>query len=632
MVAGFAAWSILGIVEMGLERRIAAGPPACAIGAVAPWEPAVVILGYGIAGALLSWAAGRLLAFARPGELSAEQGEKVAVLVLTSVVATLAATQPWVGWRSRLGLACLAGGLALFNVVSLARPGWRPLHALPNPWLVSLLVVGLPWCLRQQFHGVSHGGRASGVAAFTAAALGLLVALWFAQRRLPLLRPVCRPRSAAAAGGVALSGALVLSGGLWWSPTPRGPAATPNVVLVVLDTARADRLSVYGHERPTTPYLEKLARQATLFERALATSDTSLPSHAALFTGRYPTALGFSASGRLEPLHDSHETLAETLSASGYRSIGVTANGGFLSRDFNLHQGFGQYVVVGPSCCGATPRSRLKSGRPFQPIPPFAPGEDVAAMALELLAPRREPFFLFVNLMDAHEPYRLDLVADTNPLAQRYESGLAAADRAVATLVAWLEARGLLQRTLLVVTSDHGQYLGEDGVVGHHGRGLHQAVLHVPLIVKFPGQSAPERRREPASSLDIVPTVLEALGLERPMLHGRSLRSISDAERSLMAEGYVKRRRGGADALYRALFQGPWKYVVGPDGKDRLHRLDQDPLEKADLTESEGARKDAMSRDLRRLVTELQAQQPAAKPGALDDAARERLRALGYVE
>src|SRR5262245_9183208 len=314
--------------------------------------------------------------------------------------------------------------------------------------------------------------------------------------------------------------------------TACAPQPPRNAVLIVLDTLRADRLFAYGNPRPTSPELDGLAREGALFETVVSNAPWTLPAMVGLMTGEYPTARTYDAGLR--------RSLALELEAAGFVTAAFT-EGAFVSRRYGFELGFQEF-------------------REHEGSVPFlldAPREDAQAergiqktfrWAKEWLAQtsRERRFFLLVHTYEPHVPYRRRTFADGLPRgrlgptfeaasaveikrAERipdetelayiralYDGGVAACDRAVGELLAELERLGIAQQTLVVVTADHGEDLGDRIPLrpGNHGHALYDEQLRVPLILRDPTRSFPVRRVSAQVRLvDVMPTVLDLLGL-----------------------------------------------------------------------------------------------------------------------
>ncbi|MBK6420855.1 MAG: sulfatase [Gemmatimonadetes bacterium] len=327
------------------------------------------------------------------------------------------------------------------------------------------------------------------------------------------------------AGAVTALLALGVSGGYWLrerralAALPAARPGAPNVLLLVLDTARRLNVSAYGYTRPTTPGLAALAARGARFDNAISTAPWTLPGHAGIFTGRWAHEL--SASWTI-PLDDSTPTLAEALSARGYRTAGVVANVSYAGRSVGLGRGFAHFEDVPVSLTqmarSAAWTSWLTSRRWVKPLlAPYYKGyhrktaAEVNAALLAWLdrAPGR-PYFAFLNYFDAHDPYLPAAPFDTafgtppyppprpsrhggdhpddRPREERaYDQALATLDREISRLLDSLAARGELERTLVIVTGDHGEEFGEHGLYGH-GHTLNQQALNVGAILALPEQ------------------------------------------------------------------------------------------------------------------------------------------------
>jgi arylsulfatase A-like enzyme len=419
------------------------------------------------------------------------------------------------------------------------------------------------------------------------------------------------------------------------------PAPRPNLVLVTLDTTRADRLGAYGYGRPTSPHLDALAAEAILFENAYSTSSWTLPAHASLFTGLYPASHGVRhdpagplllASAidapdgiRARPLAPGQGTLAEWLRGAGYRTAGFVA-GPWLLRVFGLGRGFEVWDDAGITDA---------AGRRAREV------TEAALAWLEREA--REPFLLFLNYFDPHAPYLpppewagsflpRGLRPDPRSAAQApalYDAEILYMDHELGRVLRRLRERGIFERTLVVVTSDHGELLGERGEWGHE-RFLWEPLVRVPLLVKPAGPARPGRRETARASLVDVPSlVLAAAGVAAPP--GLQGAWPVPSRRALLAE--VNPLSAESDTGdWRGLLEGPFKYLESSLGDRLLFDLARDPEERHDLSAGDP---EALRRAAERLAAAFAALPPApppAAPVALDPEAAEALRRLGYLE
>lgn len=426
------------------------------------------------------------------------------------------------------------------------------------------------------------------------------------------------------------------------------PAGTPDVVLVSLDTTRADRLSTYGHERDTSPNLTALATDALRFTQARSPSAWTLPGHASMFTGLYPSRHGArlagawlegqSVDGRRRvayPLRADVVTLAEALRDRGYRTGAFVANFSYLYRDFGLAQGFGIYDDAPGLLLRVRPHAVTFAQR-FAPgfcLKPFRSAPEINAAALAWLdrAPAGRPVFLFVNYMEPHQPWLApppfdrwsrDL-PDARRLARRnlythavhdisaaeeafitanYDGQIAAMDAALGDLLAALRARGRFEDALIVVTADHGELLGEHGQMGHIGRMLYEGLLRIPLVVKFPGTGRERGTTDaPVQLVDVLPTVLAAAGA--PLPPGVQGERLGEVTHAIVAEEeinpFLVSHYGDVyNRAVRVVYDGSYKLITTSRSEQRLFDLAHDPTESIDLSTREPARVSALRAQL----------------------------------
>ncbi len=404
-----------------------------------------------------------------------------------------------------------------------------------------------------------------------------------------------------------------------------GHAAPPppvNVVVITLDTLRADRVGAYGYKAAATPNLDRLAAEGVRFERAYTPVPITLPSHAVLFTGTYPMYNGmhdFSGNN----LNPQQPTLATILKQKGY-ATGAVLGSAVLDRRFGLNQGFDFYYDhFDFSRLHETNLDAMER-----------PGNVVTDEALKWLKEHsQKKFFLWMHLYDPHHPYTPPPPYSERHKAQPYDGEIAFTDAQVGRVVRFLKAQGLYQRTLIVVVGDHGEGLGEHGEKTH-GFFIYNSTLHVPLIVKFPaGRNArPAMVSEEVSTVDLLPTVLDALGLEPPAeIQGQSLLPRlkgKGAAGELYSESFLPRLHFNWSEL-RGLQAGKYRFIDGP--KPELYDLESDPGELKNLY----AEKRAVAAELQgRLASLIQKHTPEkelAQKTGLDPQLAERLKSLGYT-
>ncbi len=391
---------------------------------------------------------------------------------------------------------------------------------------------------------------------------------------------------------------------------PQGSPPRPHVLLVTLDTLRADRLGAYGNRDGLTPALDALAAAGTVFDEALASAPLTLPSHATILTGLEPPRHGVHDNGTYVVPADL-PTLATRLEAEGYET-GAFVGAYVLDRRFGLARGFQGYDDrIERAELG---RSELESERR---------GEAVVAAAASWLAARSSRFFAWVHLYDAHAPYDAPAAYREAHAGQPYDAEVAYADACVGRLLE--AARAAAQRIggglLIGALADHGESLGEHGELTH-GFFVYQSTLRIPFVLSGPGVPKGERRQGPARTADLMPTLLGRLGL-RPTqpLDGVDLFekqvSVSYAESAYPASF-------GWSPL-RSIRQGTLKLIDAP--RPELYALESDPGEVSDLSVTH-------TEDVARLRGALQAfrrDEREAARAAVDGESAERLRALGYV-
>jgi arylsulfatase A-like enzyme len=365
--------------------------------------------------------------------------------------------------------------------------------------------------------------------------------------------------------------------------------------------------------------VDRLAREGILFEQAFSTSSWTRPAMASLLTGLRPARHGVES--RRASLGDAVTTLPEWLADAGYDSALVTANpqiGSF----FGFARGFGAtYELYG-----------RRSAGPIRGTELIAPGDEVARQSLAWLEAARRPFALVVHVVDPHAPYSPPARFEPGPGAtprERYQGEVRAADAAFGQLVSRLERNGELERTLIVFTADHGEEFGEYGRTGH-GASLVDEGIRIPLVLRLPGPAPrePARIARPVQLVDVVPTLLEAAGVDPPpALDGTSLLAPVRRERPVLASLVTPRGH------VRAARAFPWKLVLGPQPGDHalfdLRRGERVPVDVA-LTQGAASAEAALARALG--ANERAAPTGSSLPGPPPPDLRAALEALGYAE
>lgn len=397
----------------------------------------------------------------------------------------------------------------------------------------------------------------------------------------------------------------------------------PNVLLISVDTLRADRLGCYGAAAVETPAIDAMARSGVRFENAFSPVPLTLPAHWTLHTGTQPWVHGVVDNGMVLARPPA-STLAERFSAAGYDTAAFVA-AFVLHRSFGLDRGF-DYYDDGPAADAALD----------QVMHATAPADERVGQALRWLQSREKkaaepsrPFFLWLHLFDPHSPYAPPSEFRARYRDRYYEGEVAFVDTQIARLMAGLERSGEAAETLVVLTSDHGESLGEHGEQTH-GVLLYEATLRVPLIFRLPGgRRAGELRNDAATLADVAPSVLELAGLPpEPVADGRDLFASSRENRRLGAISEAPRRRLGWAPLF-ALREGPFKYIGGP--RPELYDLAADPGERRNVLDEQRRRGADLARGVGEIEAEMRSRLAAGgadEPGAETRAA---LAALGYV-
>jgi arylsulfatase A-like enzyme len=563
--------------------------------------------------------------------------------------------------RSRVGTAYVlaeVGALALLVGLGGAaavrwlegRWGWRRLLAGAVAALAALFLLGNGaigvWLIPAERLWLTAGALA-GAAVLLAGGLYVLLA--------PAPVPYRPSRRRALGAGLAAAGGALLAvrprRAMPPIPStrrrPRG-AQRPNVLWIVMDTARADALSCYGNARPTTPHLDALAEQGALFERAISPAPWTLPAHAAMFTGLATSRIETTAEH--EWLDDRFTPIAEVLARGGYRTLGYS-NNPHISKLHNLHRGFHRLRVHN---FGRSWRREMLAHRfaPQARLADYGARETTRAAQSWITdcCAQEQPFFLFLNYMEPHRKYGVtpqvprwlpdgvspaqalslsqdvwghyagvrDLTEHAEVLRALYDSDVRYLDAWIGRLIGHLRRLEILDQTLVIVTSDHGEHFGEHGHISHVFS-LYRELLHVPLIVRYP-EAWPRGSRisRLVQTLDIGPTVLELAGLDAPRgpsgsapsllqtpATGRTRFAVAESDMPLHVIHHVCQANHRFDAAplmrrLKSIESTTYKYIWASDGRDELYRIADDPQEAQNLA----AR---MPDQVRRLRAELEA-------------------------
>ena len=404
----------------------------------------------------------------------------------------------------------------------------------------------------------------------------------------------------------------------------------PNILIISIDTTRADHIGVYGKGEGVTPHIDALADHGVLFEQARSVAPITLPAHTSMLTGTYPMYHGIRDNGLFVLADDGNTTLAEILSEQGY-ATGAAVGAFPMTRQFGLAQGFDYYndAVSQPTLQNSTGRGR---GIFFDE----RPAEAVNAAILPWIADNRDqPFFAFVHYFDPHHPHVAPPVYREAFPGDGYLAEIAYADAAIGQLLDQLDSWGELANTIVVVTADHGEGLGSHAETTHSLLN-YDTTLHVPLIVSWPSNLEQKRVSRLVGSVDIVPTVLDLALVDIPEpVQGQSLvplmtQSSPDwlASPEYYAETLSPRVSHGWGEL-RTLFWQDYKYIHGP--RSELYAWTKDKEELTNLMEQDNAVADRMRNRLETFI-QSHAANRTSQVSAASDTVIQKLQALGYVQ
>lgn len=425
----------------------------------------------------------------------------------------------------------------------------------------------------------------------------------------------------------------------------RGSGAPADVVLITLDTMRADYLGAYGHEGGLTPHLDALAREGVLYTRAWSTSPWTLPAHASMFTGKYPTRHGADYASqrgvgarlnevipwvdsrfRANRLADDEVVMAEWLAAAGY-ATGAFVGGPWMAPAFGLLQGYQSHDAEMPGLAGRT-------------------GDEITDRAIEWLrtVPRDRPLHLLVNYFDPHAPYtpppafspkpKVDNSGKMRdpPLRDRYAGEIRYMDHQIGRLFDALREVGRYEGALIIAVSDHGELFGEHALM-LHGYWLYEELVRVALIVRLPHERrAGDVVDATVSIVDLLPIVADEVGFRLP--EGLDAMAIGEREvafaefRRNPAVDEVRGRRVDRDA--DVAIRWPWKLIANSDGTSELYRIDTDPGETQPV--ADGSIEDSMRATLASVRSTLVAPEPMPAGPVVPTDVSDRLRDLGYLE
>jgi len=414
--------------------------------------------------------------------------------------------------------------------------------------------------------------------------------------------------------GVAVSLLLSLAACDRKSASPPPGTSRPDVILITIDTLRADRISPYGYRKPT-PAFDAFAHDSALFEQASSQVPLTLPSHASILTGLYPFAHGVRENSGFVLSRD-HRTLAQVLKENGYSTAAFI--GAFvLDGRFGLSRGFDSYYDNFPTGTLDDVKLLIQERR----------AGEVLEKAREWMAqPSAGPRFAWIHLYDPHAPY--DPPAPFDRDDDLYDGEVRYVDASLGDFFQYLRGRALYEGALIIVTSDHGEGLGEHGEETH-GMFLYESTLRVPLLIKYPrNEHAGVRVAAPALLIDIFPTVLSVLDIQdRAATQGKVLQLQAAGARRNLAETMLPYLGYGWSPL-RAYVEGSFKYIEAP--RAELYDLDADAGETRDLASSNQATAGRLRQRLNETAGPRSGPAPVS-PQKVDARTSERLRSLGYL-
>jgi choline-sulfatase len=416
---------------------------------------------------------------------------------------------------------------------------------------------------------------------------------------------------------VALVAACLGVAALSWWRLGR-PDKRPNLLLVTIDTLRADHVGVYGATQAQTPVLDGLAARGARFARAMAAAPLTGPSHATILTGLYPPQHGVR-DNIVFTLDARHKTLATRLKAQGYRT-GAFVGAYPVAAAFGFRQGFDVFTENFKE----NPQPGAGAERPANEVVDDALGW--------LSRPGPGPFFAWMHLYDPHAPYAPPEPYRTAFAGRLYDGEIAFTDAQLGRVLAWLKSSGKEANTVVAVVADHGESLGEHGEQTHAVL-IYEATLHVPLLLAGPAIPSGTTVEARVSTIDLAPTLLRLLGIDvSAELSGRDLRPALRGERLPPEPLYAESLFGRLNcrwASLRAWVEGDFKLIDG--ARPELFDLARDPSEATDLAAEETARVERMRESLRRAVAKLAPGGDRARTATITPEQEAMIKSLGYV-
>ena len=431
------------------------------------------------------------------------------------------------------------------------------------------------------------------------------------------------------------------AGAAYWF-WPKKVAARPNIILLSIDTLRADRVGAYGYNRPTTPFIDSLAKESVVFRNTVTAAPWTLPSHVTMFTGLYPTSHGVVQAH--DKISKDLPLLAEILKRAGYKTAAFTG-GGYVSAGYGFSRGFSTFVQN---------RHLASDGFDFG---------NTVERAEELLKSRgddKRPYFIFLHTYDVHCPYavpekyqqlfkssadyidpghcgedyynKLSLTESQGKyLADQYDGSIRAVDDTLSGFVKFLETQPDYDNTILIITSDHGEEFLEHGLVGHQ-HSLYRALLMVPLIMHVPGV-APKEVHGSVSLVDLFPTVLDLAGAPIPgAIDGASLKPYLEEGDELAPKRNFQIVSTDRGQSMRSLISDDAHLIVSnDDGSKLLFDVKNDPLEHNNTCATDQQRCERLHEALLKAFNATH-QNAAKNKESIGDENIEQLKSLGYMK
>ena len=411
---------------------------------------------------------------------------------------------------------------------------------------------------------------------------------------------------------------VVIAAVVWLSLTLFGNNEIRHVVLISIDTCRADHLSGYGFEQKTTPAIDAFAKDAVLFEHCISPVPLTLPSHSSMLTGVNPLTHGVHDNVDYH-LDASNTTLAEVLSENGYVT-GAIVSTFVLNHQFGMDQGFDDYNDTFENPMSSFYETERR-------------GDEATRFATDWLQKHaNEKSFLFLHYYDPHQSYRPPEPYASQFADNLYAGEIAYTDYCISQVIEKLKNLGIYKNTLLIITSDHGEGLGEHEE-NQHGYYVYQSCIHVPLVIRAPGNRTNLRIPETVGLIDLVPTICGQLGIEPPNacdgidLTGYLQGQPVETDRFLYSESLLPTRFGCSPLM--SLVRDRWKYIQAP--RAEMYNLTEDPGELHNLIEYESQRGRVFKENLKLMVQEQVQSKEADSSLDLDAVSKQKLESLGYL-